>query len=309
MSDDDDHRALEVEIQVLEGRLREKKSHLAGIKSSRTEIAGLHNGPDIDTSAGPLSNVGSIHALLLLSDSALPLGSFAYSSGLESFLAHRKQRRPGSESKPANFQSFLHLSLSSVANTNLPYLLASYREPNHLEDLDNDLDASTPCTVARRASIAQGRALLGVWERSFRISWGDASQGADGQDHAAKALRDFSRAMKLNSDDVPITFHIHGHFAPIWGTTSRVMGLDAYQAAYVFLINHAKAVLSAAVRASVMGPYQAQSLLAGKEVQQVVRQCIEKVWDSSPEDAGQVVPSLDLWVGRHELLYSRIFNS
>lgn len=309
MSDDNDLQSLEEEIQVLEGRLREKKSHLAGIKASPTKIPSLHNGPVNGTLGAPLSDMGSIHALLLLSDSALPLGSFAYSSGLESFLAHRKQRRPGSESKPANFQSFLHLSLLSVANTSVPYLLASYREPNRLEHLDNDLDASTPCTVARRASIAQGRALLGVWERSFRSSWSDASQGADGEDHAAEALRDFSRAMKLNSDDAPITFHIHGHFAPIWGTTSRIMGLEAYETAYVFLINHAKAVLSAAVRASVMGPYQAQSLLAGKDIQQVVRQCIEEVWDLTPEDAGQVVPSLDLWVGRHELLYSRIFNS
>jgi len=32
-------------------------------------------------------------------------------------------------------------------------------------------------------------------------------------------------------------------------------------------------------------------------------------WETEPEDAGQVVPVLDLWVGRHELLYSRIFNS
>jgi urease accessory protein UreF len=32
-------------------------------------------------------------------------------------------------------------------------------------------------------------------------------------------------------------------------------------------------------------------------------------WFLQPEDAGQVVPALDLWLGRHELLYSRIFNS
>ena len=37
--------------------------------------------------------------------------------------------------------------------------------------LDNDFDASTPCTVARRASIAQGRALLTVWERSFKAQY------------------------------------------------------------------------------------------------------------------------------------------
>jgi urease accessory protein len=87
------------------------------------------------------------------------------------------------------------------------------------------------------------------------------------------------------------------------------MGLDATQSAYVFLVNHAKAVLSAAVRASVMGPYQAQAVLGSGRLQSLVTESIQREWNTEPEDAGQSVPVLDLWVGRHELLYSRIFNS
>lgn len=87
------------------------------------------------------------------------------------------------------------------------------------------------------------------------------------------------------------------------------MRIDRRQSAYVFMLNHAKAVLSAAVRASVMGPYQAQKVLASKMLQDQIVKQIEQEWDTEPEDAGQVVPVLDLWVGRHELLYSRIFNS
>jgi len=87
------------------------------------------------------------------------------------------------------------------------------------------------------------------------------------------------------------------------------MGIDIRQTAYVFMLNHAKAVLSAAVRASVMGPYQAQSVLASAGLQDIIVERIEREWETAPEDAGQVVPVLDLWVGRHELLYSRIFNS
>ena len=77
----------------------------------------------------------------------------------------------------------------------------------------------------------------------------------------------------------------------------------------MFLLNHAKAVLSAAVRASVMGPYMSHSILASEALQNLVKKSLETVWFLQPEDAGQVVPSLDLWVGRHEMLYSRIFNS
>lgn len=81
------------------------------------------------------------------------------------------------------------------------------------------------------------------------------------------------------------------------------------QAAYVFMLSHVKALLSAAVRASVFGPYQAQKILASEVVQEGIRGVLERAWGWAVADAGQGVPVMDLWVGRHELLYSRIFNS
>ena len=81
------------------------------------------------------------------------------------------------------------------------------------------------------------------------------------------------------------------------------------QSAYVFFFNHAKAILSAAVRASVVGPYQAQAVLASNWLQREINEVLEKNWAVPVEEAGQSVPLMDLWIGRHELLYSRIFNS
>jgi urease accessory protein len=236
-----------------------------------------------------------------LSDSALPLGSFAYSSGLESYIAHHKPL-PKGLTPLASFHRFLDLSIASVAGTTIPYLLAAHRNPGELEQLDNDLDASTPCVVARRASIAQGLALLGVWERSFRTPNSPTDNSPE-----ASSLNLFSNALKGGPPDDE--FPVNGHFAPLWAVVARSMGLDASQSAYVFLVNHAKAILSAAVRASVMGPYQAQAVLRSRQLQVLVTECIETEWSTKPEDAGQVAPALDLWLGRHELLYSRIFNS
>lgn len=249
----------------------------------------------------------SLHALLLLSDSALPLGSFAYSSGLESYLAHNKPLRAN---PITSFHRFLKLSIASLASTSLPYVLAGYREPDTLETLDNDLDASTPCIVAQRASVAQGRALIGVWERAFRMSFAGPAATDTGAEVAVTAMDDFSDLLKSCSDeDNEYDLGPKGHFAPLWGVVCRAMGLDLHQAAYIFVLNHAKAVLSAAVRASVMGPYQAQNILASQTLQDTIMKRIEREWDTEVEQAGQVVPALDLWVGRHELLYSRIFNS
>ena len=248
----------------------------------------------------------SLHALLLLSDSALPLGSFAYSSGLESYLAHNKPHR--TNPVPA-FHRFLKLSIASIASTSLPYVLAGYRQPDDLETIDNDLDASTPCIVAQRASVAQGRALIGVWERAYRASFARPENPGDtGAQLAVTSIDEFSDALKTTFNDAD-ELGPKGHFAPLWGVVCRAMGLDLQQTAYVFVLNHAKAVLSAAVRASVMGPYQAQNILASQSLQDTMMSRIKREWNTEPEEAGQVVPALDLWVGRHELLYSRIFNS
>ncbi|KKZ64793.1 hypothetical protein EMCG_09304, partial [[Emmonsia] crescens] len=157
--------SIQEEIDDLERRLKDAKQRLNSANGAPTAAQSL-------TSPGPTS-LAIPHALLLLSDSALPLGSFAYSSGLESYLAHNKQLQSQSQSKPrtsptASFHLFLSFSLASLASTTLPYVLTAHRHPDQLETLDNDLDASTPCTVTRRASVAQGLALLGVWERAFR---------------------------------------------------------------------------------------------------------------------------------------------
>lgn len=275
------HPSLEAEIAELELRLHNARSRLKAGEGSPSQ-------------PWPAAEHQALHALLLLSDSALPLGSFAFSSGLESYLAHHK--RPASTSQ--SFPAFLRLSLSTLAGTALPYVLAGYRQPERVQVLDNDFDASTPCTVARRASIAQGRALLTVWDRSFKAKHSSTL----GEQSAIDSLAAFSQAIR-SSDQV------NAHLAPLWGLVTRAFAVPLHDAAYLFLFSHARTITSAAVRASVMGPYQAQAVLAAPDLQQRIKGLVEEGWNTPVEDAGQSVPVMDLWVGRHEKLYSRIFNS
>ncbi|KAK2778569.1 hypothetical protein FQN52_004629 [Onygenales sp. PD_12] len=286
------------EVDDLERRLKDAKQRLK-------DSGGTVPPPAFEPSI-PLS---SPHSLLLLSDSALPLGSFAYSSGLESYIAHNKPLPPGT-TPTTSFHNFLSLSLASIASTTLPYLLTAHRHPDQLEALDNDLDASTPCTVARRASIAQGLALLGVWERAFREPYSSTDTTNPTTRTAISALSSFSELLKATppppSDP---SLGANGHLAPLWAVVCVALGIDISHSAYIYMLNHAKAVLSAAVRASVMGPYQAQGVLASRWLQDVIAERVEGQWGVGVEEAGQAVPVVDLWVGRHELLYSRIFNS
>lgn len=246
----------------------------------------------------------NLHGLLLLSDSALPLGSFAFSSGLESFIAHHKDTHRSNASRLAAFDGFLEQSVANVASTALPYVLTAYKQPDCLEDLDNDFDASTPCTVARRASVAQGRALLGIWEKALLPSLSSEAPAT-----ALNVLKALSAAVKSAPTSSAQTLDINIHFAPLFGAVCTALNLSADETAYLFLLNHAKAVLSAAVRASVMGPYQSQAVLASGKLQSCISASIERERQRQVGDVAVTVPTMDLWMGRHELLYSRIFNS
>ena len=192
--------------------------------------------------------------------------------------------------------------MASYASAVLPFVLAAHRAPARLAALDDALDAAVVCAVGRRASTAQGRALLGLWERSFA----PALPPVD--DDALVAFAALLRAAPAADED-GLPPPVSAHLPPLFGAVGRRAGLTARQTAYVFLLSHAKALVSAAVRASVMGPYQAQRMLASPGLQALLDGVVSREWDTPVEEAGQSVPVMDLWIGRHELLYSRIFNS
>jgi len=279
----------ELEKRLADARARSKAAPGNGQTRATPPPVLLHGDGCLSTS--------SHHFLLLLADSALPLGSFAFSSGLESYLAH---------TKPASsFPAFLNLSLSSYASTTLPFVLAAHRNPSDLLELDDTLDAAIMCTVGRRASVAQGRALLSIWDRSFRSA---LPVGVDQE--AVTLLKKFVVLLRSSSatsvGDLPAAC---AHLGPLFGAIAGILGISLQQTAYVYMLCHVKALLSAAVRASMFGPYHAQKMLASVAVQEGIDKAIKQEWNTKFEDAGQIVPVMDLWVGRHELLYSRIFNS
>lgn len=184
-------------------------------------------------------------------------------------------------------------------------MLAAHKNPGDLLELDDTLDAAIMCTVGRRASVAQGRALLSIWDRSFS----SALRHGASQD-AVQILKEFTILLRSSSastgGDLPPA---SAHLGPLFGAIAGILGMSLQQTAYVFMLSHVKALLSAAVRASMFGPYHAQKVLASVMVQDGIRRVIDREWDTKVEDAGQTIPVMDLWVGRHEMLYSRIFNS
>ncbi|KAK2628504.1 hypothetical protein QTJ16_001607 [Diplocarpon rosae] len=290
-TDSPNSQALRDEIDELERRLEAAKVKLSGRQVAQEALPSPSKVPR-SVGQSMIANASRGKP-----DSALPLGSFAFSSGLESYLAHT---RPNS-----SFPAFLAYSLSSYASATLPFVLAAHRNVAGLVELDDALDAAIMCTVGRRASVAQGRALLSIWDRSFSSALPDGASAAHVQ-----VLKDFAVLLRGTSTNVSCDLPTaSAHLGPLFGAIASILGMSLQQTGYVFILSHVKALLSAAVRASIFGPYHAQKLLASVAVQKGIQGAIDQQWETDVENAGQSVPIMDLWVGRHEMLYSRIFNS
>ncbi len=205
--------------------------------------------------------------LLQLADSAFPTGGFAHSSGLEAAAAAGLAR--GEEGT----RRFLEGSVAQCGRGALPFVNAAYE--GRWVEADVRCDAFLVAHVSRRASLAQGRALLDTAQRVFP---------------AAKAV-----AMP------------HEHQAPVFGAVGAALGLSIEETSAAFLHVSTRGVASAAVRLGLVGPYAAQRLLA--DLAPVLAATVARCGGLSLDDARHATPLVELAQNAHDRLYSRLFVS
>lgn len=273
--------------------------------------------------------------LLLLADSNLPTGSFVASSGLESYTTHGfLSLEP---TKTEGTLAFVRDSLHSYAHSALPFTSDAHGIVAALAQLGQDtqqalasltaLDAlyesMTVNHVARRASTAQGTALLALYAKAFSSTRSSSSA-------VMTALVDQLKLAARRGDT-------YGHLPVCWGVLTAALGLSLGRAQHLALFLHARSILSAAVRLNTIGPYLSQQILLmdiQPLVDGLVAQCCNLrsglqvgLASSSKQDQRETDLDLDLDEGghttgpastwplgdiiaiRHDLQHSRIFNS
>ncbi|KAG6875434.1 hypothetical protein C0992_003840 [Termitomyces sp. T32_za158] len=262
------------------------------------------------------------YVLLLLADSNLPTGSFVASAGLESYVAHGFPAAGAGAGAESKILGFVQDSLGAYARSALPFVSDAHRVVRRaaggaagamrdLVALDGMYEAMTLNHVARRASTAQGVALLTLYAKGFA-----AVDAAD--DDTDAALRDLLGELKLTvrRGDTP------GHLPVCWGALTAALGLSLERAQYLHLFLHARGVLSAAVRLNDIGPYRAQQLLMHAVRPLIAREAARcralrsgalELEDPSAFDEtlgpANTWPLGEIIAARHDLQHSRIFNS
>ncbi|KAJ3516282.1 hypothetical protein NLJ89_g1220 [Agrocybe chaxingu] len=277
------------------------------------------------------------YILLLLSDSNLPTGSFVASAGLES---HVKHGFASLSSSPVQATvDFVRDSLGSYAKCALPFVsdahrtverFASFLEQedggkgclqdtlDKLTQLDELYQTMTLNHVARRASVAQGAALLTLYSKGFSrppiLSTFSAKESQVHEFRMSRLLDQFK--LKVRREEVP------GHLSICWGVLTAALGLKLERAQYLHLFLHARGLLSAAVRLNDLGPYGAQQILLHavrplvvaetercKHLRTGLLQGSNDGFDDTLSGPANTWPLGEILAGRHDLQHSRIFNS
>ena len=210
-----------------------------------------------------------------LADSAFPTGGFAHSAGLEAAWQHGEVRNRG------ELLSYVEASLQQLGRAALPFVNTAHEAPQRLDELDCLCDAFTSNHVANRASRAQGRALLSAVERIFK-----------------------AHISNLKAEATPPAF---AHLAPVFGASLRWLDVPRETTLRLFVFNHLRSLIAAAVRLNIVGPMEAQSLQ--HHLSSPAEELLQRSIHLTLDDLGQTTPLLDLWQGAQDRLYSRLFQS
>ncbi|KAL5765332.1 hypothetical protein ACOSP7_015949 [Xanthoceras sorbifolium] len=216
-----------------------------------------------------------------LLDSILPTGGFAHSFGLEAAVQARII------SGPEDVQTYVVHVLENTGSLLLPFVYSATISPKieSWHKLDKILDATLTNEVSRKASTAQGSALMRVAATVFT------------EFPCLKTMRDTS----LGSGAIAF------HHAPIFGIICGLIGLNSptSQRAYMFIT--VRDIISAATRLNLLGPLGAAMLQ--HQIAPVAETMLKKWMNRTVEEACQTAPLLDTVQGCHGYLFSRLFCS
>ncbi|OCH94302.1 hypothetical protein OBBRIDRAFT_831941 [Obba rivulosa] len=293
------------------------------------------------------------YILLLLSDGNLPTGAFVASSGLESYVTHGFFGTDSSTSQPKSkisaMTDFIRDSLAAYARSALPFVYDAHKLTEEFLSygmdvgdekgadiasveadfiaLDTLYEAMTLNDVVRRASKAQGVALLTLFSKGF--SKPSSLQGfiedldVTRREELATQLVDRLKLQVRRG-------RILGHLPSCWGVLTAALGLSAERSQSLHLFLHARNLLSSSVRLNTLGPYAAQQLLL-HVVHPLVNIEMQNCrhlrsgyfsttsattelqphddFDESLHGPANTWPLGEILAARHDLQHSRIFNS
>ncbi len=219
----------------------------------------------------PLSTIQMMH----LADSALPVGGFAFSSGLEAAVKCGMVR-----TRPELIR-YLKSAVAQWGRFELPFIGHFFRDPG--ADVFIRFDRMMLAGPMRKASVAQARG----W---FRVL-------ADLFPTLGKV--DFKKPFKEAGSAV--------HYLPLLTLCLKEAGASEAQVKELYLFTLLRDQISAAVRLGLIGPSAAQSIQS--ELEQDMGAVLAEPGHSRMNEARRFTPMLEIAQMLHPSLYTKLFQN
>jgi urease accessory protein len=219
--------------------------------------------------------------LLQITDSAFPLGSFAFSYGLES------TAKLGLLKNIADFKKYLLNVLTQISCSEMPFVNSCYKceavEDEILVEIFRRFEAFVTIPCIRKGSVTQGRSLLQAVKAVY-------------PEHNFQEISQMLQRLGLSP-----------HYAPVFGIVARTIGLTHMETLSAYAYIALRDQVSAAVRLGLLGPNEAQGIL--RDTLEHVQSNINPVMDLAYHQAFKVAAALEIAQAHHPKLYSHLFQN
>jgi urease accessory protein len=225
----------------------------------------------------------SLLSLLQLSDPTLPIGGFAHSAGLETYI------QQGVVHNMATANSFItgmlsqNLRYNDAAFVSLCYDAAVSGDIATIQALDHQCSAVKLPTEIRQASNKLGARLVKVFHPL-----------------CANLLTDQYRTLVATKEAA-------GHYCIAFGLYSAALQLSKEEALTAFYYNAAVGFVTNCVKLVPLGQTDGQQMLFS--LQELIDKLVQETLVPDPDMLGLCCTGFDIRSMQHERLYSRLYMS